>query len=243
MHANPIKVISFDLDDTLWAVEPVLEKAEAVVHQWLEEHCPAVTQTFDLNALKALRLKLFHQRPDLQHQISLLRILSMQQAIEASGYNSKEAEKLAHQAFDLFLHHRHEVELFDAVEETLAELQKHYQLVVITNGNAHVERLEIGQYFEFAISAEQLNSGKPSPLPFQAVLNRCDIRANQLIHVGDHHEHDIIGAKNLGIRTVWVNLDQRAWLGLADTNLANEEIRHYHELIPAIRRIELAANS
>ena len=36
MKPNPISVVTFDLDDTLWAVRPVLLKAEDIVFDWLE---------------------------------------------------------------------------------------------------------------------------------------------------------------------------------------------------------------
>ena len=37
---NDPLVLSFDLDDTLWAVEPVMQAAEAAMLAWLEEHHP-----------------------------------------------------------------------------------------------------------------------------------------------------------------------------------------------------------
>ena len=39
-----IECITFDLDDTLWDVEPVILRAEELFYQWLSQHCPRITQ-------------------------------------------------------------------------------------------------------------------------------------------------------------------------------------------------------
>ena len=150
---NPaIKVLSFDLDDTLWHVDSVLHGAEKDVSNWLEQHCPAVLEKYDAIALRHLRMEVYQQQPELQHQISQLRIEAMRQAMVNSGINSTEAASLAEQAFEVFIEARHQVNYFDEVENTLAELKQAYTLGVLTNGNANVYRLGLGQYFEFAFS-------------------------------------------------------------------------------------------
>ncbi|WP_315982217.1 hypothetical protein [Aliamphritea spongicola] len=35
-----IKCITFDLDDTLWAVDPVITHANNTLYGWLDEHAP-----------------------------------------------------------------------------------------------------------------------------------------------------------------------------------------------------------
>ena len=37
-----VRAIAFDLDNTLWDVEPVLARAEARRLEWLERHCPRI---------------------------------------------------------------------------------------------------------------------------------------------------------------------------------------------------------
>ena len=51
-------LVTFDLDDTLWDVRPVLERAELRVGIWLREHCPRVLEQFDRTALMKLRMQL-----------------------------------------------------------------------------------------------------------------------------------------------------------------------------------------
>ena len=47
MTEQVIKVVTFDLDNTLWDVEPVLLRAEQAQYRWLEENRPRVTREFD----------------------------------------------------------------------------------------------------------------------------------------------------------------------------------------------------
>jgi putative hydrolase of the HAD superfamily len=235
MISSRIKVISFDLDDTLWDIDPVIVAADAAVQKWLQQHCPDVAERYTIEGLRELRGQLLKTRADLQHQISRVRICALEQALLACDYSETRTKELAKQGFDVFLDHRHAVVLFEHVEESLAQLSEQYQLGVITNGNADINKLRIGHYFSFALAAEQLNASKPSPIPFRSMLELTGKTPSEVIHIGDHHEHDIEGAQQMGIHTIWVNLQGKQWPGRTP---ANEEIGDYLELIPAIRRIE-----
>ena len=56
---NDPLVLSFDLDDTLWAVQPVMLAAEAAMLAWLREHHPQVMHGQDRESLRAMRLRRF----------------------------------------------------------------------------------------------------------------------------------------------------------------------------------------
>lgn len=207
------ELITFDLDDTLWDVRPVLERAERRLAEWIGEHCPALAQRFDRKRWLDLRFRLLAQRPELQHRISELRAESMRLAMLECGYAAQEASALAADAFAVFIAARHEVELFAAVEQCLEHLAQDHVLGVLTNGNADVFRLPLGRFFRFALRAEELGVSKPEPASFAAALAAAGTTAERAIHVGDHHEHDMLGAQRLGITAVWFNQDARAWPG------------------------------
>ena len=234
MTYHPIKVITFDLDDTLWDVAPVLIAAENEVQAWLLENHPTVADRFDTKQLRELRVQLLNEHEHLTHQISQLRIESMIQAFQECGYPKIQASVFSHQAFEVFIHHRHQVEYFDQVEEALEELHQHYTLGVITNGNANIHQLALGKYFSFSFSAEQLNLSKPANAVFNAVLQHTHTEASEVIHVGDHYQHDIEGAQQAGLRTVWANIQNVSWPG---DKAADREIRHFSDLVSAIESI------
>ena len=208
-----IKVITFDLDDTLWAVTPVLIRAEKRLRDWLQQHCPQLLQQFSMQGLRTMRVELIKSRPDLAHQITETRRYMLTTAMESAGIEPRRASELTDEAMTVFMEARHDVELFDAVEEVIAELYGSYTLGVLTNGNADIYRLPLGRYFSFSYSAEVLNSSKPMPLHFDKTLHKTGARADEIIHVGDHIEHDIDGAQRCGWHTIWVNQSAMPYTG------------------------------
>ena len=48
---------------------------------------------------------------------------------------------------------------------------------------------------------------KPDPRPFRRLLELLEAEASEALFVGDSLEHDIAGARGVGMRTVWVRPD------------------------------------
>jgi putative hydrolase of the HAD superfamily len=232
--ARRLRLITFDLDDTLWDLRPTLLRAEAELHDWMRANCPELPARFDREALVALRVSLIEERPELRHRISDLRRESMRLALLRCGRQPDEASRLAEEAFGVFIAARHGVEPFAGVEECLEELGRDYLLGVITNGNADVFRLGLGRHFRFAISAESIGTSKPDPLPFAAALEAAGVEAVESLHIGDHPEHDIAGARAAGMRSAWFNPGGKEWRGGAP---ADAEFRLFGELPGLVRAL------
>ena len=207
-----IKLLTFDLDDTLWDVATVITHAEDTLRRWLGENAPLLGP-LPLAELHHYRDQLLANEPALKHRISELRQRLLHHALSQAGYSQAQAQALAEHAFAVFLSARQEVELFADVHSTLAELSKRYSLAVITNGNADVRRIGLGHYFEFTLSAEELGVGKPDPLPFTTALHRAGVQAAQAVHIGDHPRDDIAGAQHAGYQAIWVNRSSEPWSG------------------------------
>jgi len=228
-------LITFDLDDTLWDVRPVLAKAEQRVEAWLRHNCPLVLQQYDREALMQLRLRLLRERPELRHRISDLRREAMRLALLEAGYASAFASAASEQAFQEFIAARHEVEPFEEVEASLATLARDRTLGALTNGNADVFRIGLGRFFSFAVRAEQLDASKPDAEPFETALRNAATEARRAIHVGDHHEHDILGAQRLGITAIWFNPGRQQWRG---SDRPDAEFDHFAQLPSLIAALE-----
>lgn len=205
-----IRLITFDLDDTLWDVRPVLHSAELTLREWLARHTPDLND-FSVEALGAIRRTLLDAQPELRHRISELRRRILCHALEEAGYPRNEARELAEQAFQVFLEARHAVQLFPEVHPTLELLANHYRLGVLTNGNADVRRLGLADYFDFTLCAEELGVGKPDPRPFCEALKRAGVAAEHAVHIGDHPSDDIGGAQRAGMRAIWFNPTGGPW--------------------------------
>jgi len=206
-----IKAITFDLDNTLWDVDPVIEYAEEVLYQWLDSHTPLVTQQYDKDDLRAHRLSFYHSRPDLTHQISLARIESLKAVMSEVGIEEPHCTELASQGFEQFIQARHKVVLYQDVETVLTQLAKDFRLAVLTNGNANIHWLDIGELFDVAIRAEQVNASKPDRTMFDVCCERLQIQPSELIHIGDDQLSDMKGALDAGCFGIWFNPTAQDW--------------------------------
>ena len=225
-----IKLITFDLDDTLWDTAPVIASAEVVLRDWLLANAPLLGDV-PVEHLFAIRERIVLAEPELKHRISALRRRVLTRALEDVGYGQMQAQQLAERGFEVFLQARHKVEIFPEVQPMLELLSQHYALGVITNGNADVSRLGLADYFRFALCAEDLGIGKPDPAPFVEALRRSGVPASEAVHVGDHPRDDIAGAQRAGLRAVWFNPQAKAWPGEQAPDAEIQRLSHLHEVL------------
>jgi putative hydrolase of the HAD superfamily len=203
-----IKAISLDLDDTLWPIWPTIERAEKVLHDWLGEHAPMAAALFSSpSALREIRDYMACNRPDLKHDLSAVRRESIRLALYRAGENPLLADK----AFEVFFAERQRVELFEDARPALEFLSQRFPLVSLSNGNADLQRVGIGNYFRAAISAREFGVGKPDPRIFLAAAGAVDVTAQDVLHVGDDATLDALGALNAGMQAAWVNRADHLW--------------------------------
>jgi putative hydrolase of the HAD superfamily len=229
-----ISVITFDLDNTLWDVEPTLIRAEQVQQDWLLQHRPGAAEAYDHQALWEFKKSVWKRHPHLLHHVSQMRIQMLYELQVAAGYAEDDARTGAKQAFAAFLQERHKVVLYEEALAVLQRLARHYTLGALTNGNADIYKTDAGEYFDFAFLAEDIGASKPHPDMFHAALERAGIAAENIIHVGDNPEHDIQGARDVGMRTVWMNSQKVTWPG---GDRADREIDNLLALPEAIASI------
>lgn len=227
-----IELITFDLDDTLWEVAPVILNAEAALREWLAREAPRLAH-MPVEHLGTIRAQLVEDEPALRHRISELRRRVLQHALTDAGYALGEAQSLAETGFEVFLAARHQIELFPEAQPALEQLANRYRLAVLTNGNADVRRLGLADYFEFALSAEDVGVGKPDPRPFEEALRRAGVTAENTVHVGDNPVDDVAGAQAACIATVWFNPMGKPWTGARSPD---REIRNLAELPEVLAR-------
>ncbi len=207
MSLHPVRALSFDLDETLWSLDQVIERAEADMAAFFWEHYPKVTERFDRAALLDFRREVLRRDPSIAHDFGELRLRTLRLATDACGYPPEAARR----ALEVFLAGRNRVRLFDETRPTLERLRSRYPLVALTNGNADVQRIGIGHYFNVSISAAQVGAAKPAPEMFEAVTRALSLQPEQTAHVGDDPETDVLGAARFGMRAVWLNRQGAPW--------------------------------
>ncbi len=229
-----IKVVTFDLDNTLWDVEPALLRAEQAQRDWLLQHRPGAIENFSHEALWEFKKSVWKRHPHLAHQISKLRIQLLYELQLAAGYAEDNARQGAESAFGVFLEQRHTVVLYEEALAVLEVLAKNYTLGALTNGNADIYKTDAAEYFDFAFLAEDIGVSKPAPDMFHAALEKAGVLPGEIVHVGDNPEHDMAGAQAVGIRTVWMNPRGHTWPG---GERADREIDNLSQLPEAIAKI------
>ncbi|MDZ4144647.1 MAG: HAD-IA family hydrolase [Burkholderiales bacterium] len=208
LNVARIRAISIDLDDTLWPIWPTIERAERVLHAWLQAHAP---RTAALSAvpgtLREVRDHMNIHRPDLAHDLSALRRESIRTLLVRAGDDPAQAEP----AFDAFFAERQRVEFFDDALPTLAFLASRFPVVALSNGNADVHRVGIGRHFTAALSARELGLAKPDPRMFHAGAKALGVPPQDVLHVGDDAQLDVAGGLSAGMQVAWINRSGHAW--------------------------------
>lgn len=229
--SQTIKVLSFDLDDTLWPCLPTILRAEEILYKWLSVNVPVIAGRYDVFQLREKRLALLNDSPELAHDMSQLRIESFQQlAVEFSL-----TDEWIQPAFEVFYAARQQVTLFDDVETVLDVLIKDFSLVSLTNGNADTIETGVDHWFDFALNAATVGKMKSEPDIYWQVQKMANIDARQMVHIGDDPINDVAGAKLAGVFAIWLNREQKLWT--LDSCQPDAVISSLHQLPPLLKKL------
>jgi len=220
-----IKAITLDLDDTLWPVWPTIGRAELVLQAWLSANAPAAAVlSADAEIKKAVRAEINARHADRAHDLSFLRRESIRALLEQAG----EPGHLAEAAFEVFFAERQRVDLFDDALPALAFWSRRMPVVALSNGNADVHRVGIGQHFHASVSAQSLGVAKPDLRIFVAGAAAAGVAPHQVLHIGDDAHADCVGALAAGMQVAWLNREGHDW-SHGDTR-PHLEVRDLHAL-------------
>jgi len=103
-----------------------------------------------------------------------------------------------------------QVELMPEVEKILEYLKGKYRLAVISNASSEIPRYSIKKfglerYFDAIVISRDIGIRKPDPEIFRFTLQKLRLNSHEVIHVGDSIDSDVMGAKNAGMKAVWIN--------------------------------------
>jgi len=200
-------ILSFDLDDTLWPVGPVIAAAESALLSWLRARYPRTVSAHDIESMRALRAGVAERFPEHGHDLTFLRHRSLKDLFGAAGL----AESLADEALEVFFAARNRVELYDDARPSLLRLRSHYRLFAVSNGNADLQRCGIADLFSGHVTASAAGAAKPDARIYAALLDLAGVEAHQVMHIGDDPLADVVGATQAGLQAVWLNRDARQW--------------------------------
>ena len=87
----------------------------------------------------------------------------------------------------------------------------------------------LAQYFDFAIYSTDTPYRKPHPSIFQLAIKSLKMKPEEILFVGDNISLDIIGAKNVGMKSAWINRERK------NNSINGEPDYELHSLIDLLR--------
>ncbi|HIP53711.1 MAG TPA: HAD family hydrolase [Chromatiales bacterium] len=207
MNRPRFDLITFDLDDTLWPCLPVIMAAEQRLFEWLQQQIPGIENDHTIDSLREERRRLMAARPEIAHDLTLVRRLALEQLFERYGVDPAKVDE----GIMLFLEHRNRVQLYEDVHPVLGTLRETYTLISITNGNADVERIGVQALFHNSLTAAEVGAARPKPALFEQALELADAEPIRALHVGDDPVRDVEAARRLGMATVWMDRNDTPW--------------------------------
>jgi 2-haloalkanoic acid dehalogenase type II len=137
-------------------------------------------------------------------------------------WKQRSAELLRHWASDA---HKHFVAdayvrahatapLYPDVCPAIDELCERYELAVLSDADTNFIEACLahnGLSFDTIVTSEDLQTYKPHVSMFREVCARLGVEPSEAAYVGDSPWHDIAGARNAGMRAVWLNRHGREW--------------------------------
>lgn len=98
--------------------------------------------------------------------------------------------------------------LYPDTKMILEILSQKYKLGVIANQVAGTkDRLDnwgIGKYFDVVVASAEADCSKPDLKIFNLALEQAGCKPNEAVMIGDRLDNDVVPAKQLGMKTVWV---------------------------------------
>jgi putative hydrolase of the HAD superfamily len=203
-----IRAIFFDLDDTLCKRKEASKKArDYALNYLLSKHPELVKHDLALayNSIVVGTLKLVragtlsfkeYQVGKFRRLLRKFEIKDEELAIELrERYYTKVVEEL---------------ELFPEILPTLKRLNQKFLLGIITDGNqehqlAQIEKLGIKKFFRFICVSDEVGFSKPAKEIFLYSLRKSDLKPEEVLYVGDSQLADVVGAKRVGMKVVWIN--------------------------------------
>lgn len=186
------RAIVFDLDDTLYPERDFVLSGFRAVAEWAQVEL-GIASDLGFEELK----RLFEQgtRGD-----------TFDRWLAAHGLS---ADGLVAQLLRVYREHEPALVPFPETPGLLHSLGQRLRLGLLSDGYLAVQQrkwaaLNLADYFDAVVFSDEWGreAWKPSPKPYEVVLQRLELAPGQAIYVGDNPLKDFIGARQVGMATI-----------------------------------------
>ena len=200
-----IKVVSFDVDDTLWGFESAMTSALGLTLERIRLTVPTeAAMRLTVDDMKTIRDDVSEQMGGDAVGVEKIRHAAFVKTLETIGQPDRE---FAAELYHLYMEARFsDVSPFAEVPyrldptgiaiPTRRHLQRQYP---------HPTRLGLPNAFDFVVFAADCGVTKPNPRIFRLALSKIEHSSEQVLHVGDSLQNDVAGANNCGLISAWLN--------------------------------------
>ncbi len=217
-----IKVIVFDLDDTLFPEYEFVRSGFQAVSDWISKKY-AIANFFEV------AWKLFAEGK--RGQIFNL-------TLEKLGIAADEA-LMIQELVQIYREHKPNISLHNDAQWAINYFQSYKHLGIITDGylttqQNKIQALGISENFELIIYTDLYGreNWKPSPLSYLKVMETIKCEGRECLYVGDNPTKDFVTAKKLDWLTVQIcrECGEYSQITLEETHEANLRVKSLMEL-------------
>lgn len=223
-----IKLVSFDLDDTLY-------NEKNFVLGGFSEVCTYLAGKYNTDYYI-----LYREIQNILLQKGRGEVFNL--LCEAYDFDEEISELV-----NIYRKAKPNLKLYEDSIFVLSELKQKYKLGLITDGLAMVQwnkikLLKIEQYFDKIIVTDDIGRDfwKPNEFAYSEILRYFNINASEAVYVGDNPNKDFIGAKKVGMKTVRIIRKSGDHIGtrLAAEYEADYEIAGMKKLLDVLKGVD-----
>tara|TARA_B100000242_G_scaffold105412_1_gene72899 strand:- start:292 stop:1020 length:729 start_codon:yes stop_codon:yes gene_type:complete len=231
MARKKIKLITFDLDDTVWPNHKVIVDAEKALWNFLINKVPQVKDDLTEENINRIRVELVENDTSLKFNLTEFRKKVVKELLLRIGLDENEAIYYSNESFNEFFKARNKVQLYKDAKTILERLHRKVTIGSLSNGNADLSIIGIKTFFDFSISSKDVGSNKPSPPHFLKALELAECKPGEAMHIGDCPVNDVGGARNCNINTIWFNCEKNKWNEIFPCGLQAKSWKDLYEII------------
>ncbi len=199
-----INHIFFDLDHTLWDFETNSDKTFSYIFErnGIPMDLERFTDTY--RPINKKYWKLFREEKVTKAD---LRYKRLKEAFDALNFDA--SDELIHTLSEEYIAYLSgNNALFENALDVLTYLEQKYKLHIITNGFEEVQFKKLKNskllpFFDQVVTSENVGVKKPDPRIFHYAMEVAGASSQESMMIGDNFEADILGAKNVGMRTIF----------------------------------------